>query len=201
MIAEELQTAANEAEESAVTAVDATLNAEEEAAWINLTQDISRCKFGDVIGDICHKLGIKKSQVAAVKCSLPCESLSPADASNMSRDFHHRDHTNPTKPPRSLESCKTPEALAKRNKAILVDRICKSILASFLQDKKDGYKYGMTIENPVGSLRRQPYMQGEVVESALRRTTVDYCAYGKPYRKSTDFWTSYDWTPNGSTGN
>jgi len=140
MTAEELQSAADEAEESVAAAVDATLNAEEEATWINLIQDISRCKFGDVIGDICQKLGIKKSQVAAVKCSLPCESLSPADASNMSRDFHHRDHTNPTKPPRSLESCKTPEALAKRNKAILVDRMCKSILASFLQDKKDGYK-------------------------------------------------------------
>ena len=79
--------------------------------------------------------------------------------------------------------------------------MCKSILASFLQDKKDSYKYGMTIENPVESLRRRPYMQGEVVESALRRTTVDYCAYGKSYRKSTEFWTSHDWTPKGSTGN
>ena len=95
MTAKELQAAANEAEESAATAIDATLNAEEEAAWINLIQDISRCKFGDVIGDTCQKLGIKRSQVAAVKCSLPCESLSPADASNMSRDFHHRDHTCP----------------------------------------------------------------------------------------------------------
>ena len=44
-------------------------------------------------------------------------------------------------------------------------------------------------------------MQGEVIETALRRTTVDYCAYGKPYKKSTDFWTSYDWVPKGSTGN
>ena len=95
MTAEELQAAANKAEDSAATAIDATLNAEEEVAWINLIQDISRCKFGDVIRDICQKLGIKNSQVAAVKCSLPCESLSPADASNMSRDFHHRDHTCP----------------------------------------------------------------------------------------------------------
>ena len=133
-----------------------------------------------------------------IKCSLPCESLSPADASNMSRVFHHHDHTNPTKPPCSLESCKTPEALAKRNKAILVGRMCKSILASFLQGKKDGYKYGMTI----GSLgKTTTYMQGEMFESVLRRTAVDYCVYEKPYRKSTDFWTSYNWTPKGPTGN
>jgi hypothetical protein len=39
------------------------------------------------------------------------------------------------------------------------------------------------------------------VETALQRTTVDYCAYDKPYRKMTDLWTSFDWNPSGNTGN
>jgi hypothetical protein len=39
------------------------------------------------------------------------------------------------------------------------------------------------------------------MEKAIKRTTIDYCASGKQYRKSTDIWTSFDWTPNGSTGN
>ena len=32
------------------------------------------------------------------------------------------------------------------------------------------------------------------------RVTCDYCAYGAPYRKTTDFWTSLDaWVPCGVT--
>ena len=34
-----------------------------------------------------------------------------------------------------------------------------------------------------------------------RRVTVDYCAYGAPYKKPTDVWTDLrDWVPLGSTG-
>ena len=44
-------------------------------------------------------------------------------------------------------------------------------------------------------------MRGEQIEKMLTRMTVDYCAYGKPYRKATDLWTSFEWMPKGSTGN
>jgi hypothetical protein len=57
------------------------------------------------------------------------------------------------------------------------------------------------MENPVGSLRHRPYMNGELVTEVLTRTTVDYCAFDKPYKKPTDLWTTFDYKPEGNTSN
>lgn len=46
------------------------------------------------------------------------------------------------------------------------------------------------IENPVGKLRKMPFMQ------CLPRKTVTYCQYGEPNRKPTDLWTNiHHWNP------
>ena len=173
----------------------------EAEAEVNLIHDVSTSAWTMLVQEVCSMAGIMTHQVGAVGSGLPCESYSHADASNISRGNHHRDHSDPTKPPRSLESCRTPADHAKRCKAICDDDMCKNILASFFADRKRGLHYELIMENPVGSLRQRPFMRGEQMEKAINRTTVDYCAYGKQYRKSTDIWTSFDWTPNGSTGN
>jgi hypothetical protein len=54
------------------------------------------------------------------------------------------------------------------------------------------------IENPVGLLRKMPFMQSH------KRVTVDYCQYGSRARKPTDIFTNIEgWTPkrchNGAT--
>ena len=49
-----------------------------------------------------------------------------------------------------------------------------------------------TIENPqTGLLKDQPMMQG------IRYNDIDYCKYGKPYRKRTRFWNNFSekWSP------
>ena len=76
----------------------------------------------------------------------------------------------------------------------------KNMFQSFFKDKSEGYDYKMIAENPVGSLRKRPYMLGERMEKEFTRTTVDYCAFGKPYRKLTDLWTTLDRILDGCTG-
>ena len=38
---------------------------------------------------------------------------------------------------------------------------------SFFKDKSEGYSYKMIIENPVGSLRKRPYMLGERMQNKI----------------------------------
>jgi hypothetical protein len=156
---------------------------------------------GMMIKTICDQLGIERDQVRCVVASPPCETFSPADASNISRGNNYRDHSDPDKPPRGVKSCHDPEDVIKRNKAVRHDQLVKNLVQSAIADRKRGYDYELVIENPVGSLRQRPFMRGEAVESLLERRQVDYCAYGKPYRKPTDFWSSFAWTPQGQTGN
>jgi hypothetical protein len=146
--------------------------------------------------------GVDIHKVVEVKTSPPCETFSLADASNITRSNYYRDHSDPNKPPRSLASCKTAADIAKRKKAIGHGLLLKDLVGSAIQDRKKGLKYELLIENPVGSLRQRPFMRGEELEEMLVRRTVNYCAYGKPYCKQTDFWTTLDsWVPTGRTGN
>ena len=53
------------------------------------------------------------------------------------------------------------------------------------------------IENPMGNLRCRPYMQSLTLQHTL--FTIDYCAYGGPYKKPTNLWSNINWRPRGST--
>ena len=77
----------------------------------------------------------------------------------------------------------------------------RNMVRSQANDRRLGWTYDMVIETPVGSLRQRPYMRGEKFEDTFNRTTVDYCSYGKPYGKSTDLWSTFDFKPQGLTGN
>lgn len=84
-----------------------------------------------MIQHICEQSGYAIERVRAVVSSPPCESFSLADASNISRDNHYREHGDPTKPPRLLESCKTERAMEKRKKAIKDDNMIRNLLESY----------------------------------------------------------------------
>ena len=144
-----------------------------------LSQHGRYTKFEKVILDVCEfeLSGISRSQIVAVVVGLPCESYSHADASNISRGNHHRDHSGLNKPRRNLESCTTRSHMDKRCKAMRDDAMCKNILASYFEDCKLGNDYELIMENPVGTLRHRPFMRGEQIESKVRRKTVDYCSY------------------------
>ena len=151
---------------------------------------------------ICKLAEISMEECASFVCSPPCETFSLADASNLSRNNHTRDHSDHTKPPRSAESCRTQLDWSRRRKALNHDNLVRRIVHSFLNDRKEGWDYELFIENPVGSLRQRPYMRGESFEGLTDRKTVNYCAYGFDYSKATDIWTSLKtWEPTGRTGN
>jgi len=150
---------------------------------------------------ICKIAGLECKDVRAMLASPPCETFSTADASNISRDHFHRDHSNPDKPPRTMESCRNRQAVLKRERAIAHDLLVKQIVRSFVRDSSGGAKYDLMMENPLGSLRQRPYMRGVAIEEHLTRRTVNYCAFGEEYSKATDLWTSFEWDPIGTTGN
>ena len=78
---------------------------------------------------------------------------------------------------------------------------CESIKITFTDGLVTQFLLEWSCNDPVGALRRRPYMRGEQVETALQCTRVDYRAYDKPYGKMTDLCTSFDWSPSGNTGN
>jgi len=170
-------------------------------ADMNLIQDISELPKGGMIQGICDKLGIDIRRVRCVCASPPCETLSHADASNISRGHYYRDHSDATKPPRTLNSCINQADFDKRNKAMKDDKMIQNLIESMCKDRSQGVNYDVIIENPLGSLRHRPYMHQEGIVEIMTRTTVDYCAFGKPYKKPTDLWSSFGYMPGGNTGN
>ena len=137
---------------------------------------------------MCRKVGISVAQVAAVIVGLPCGSYNHANAPNISRGNNYRDHSLADKPPRSKLSCKTQADRGKKNKAIRDDNMCKNILASYFRGKSAGHEYQLIVGDPVGALRKRPFMRGEQFEAVIQRNPVDYCAYHKKYREQTYIW-------------
>ena len=151
---------------------------------------------------ICQQAGIGREECAAFVASPTCETFTLADAPNLSRNRHTRDLSDPTKPPRTVGSCKTPRDWERRRKALNHDNLVRSLIKSFVDDRKAGFQYKLFIENPLASLRQRPFMRGEEFEQLTVRRTVNYCAYGFAYSKATDIWTSLrSWLPVGETGN
>ena len=85
--------------------------------------------------------------------------------------------------------------------AAIADKDTLSTIESMCVDRSRKVKYDVIIENPLGSLRHRPYMHQEGIIDTMTRTTVDYCAFGKPYKKPTDLWNSFGYIPKGHTGN
>ena len=152
-----------------------------------------------LVARVCASVGIDPAHVLLVWASTPCETFSRADASNISRGFHHRDHQDPERPPKSDDLTDL-----KVLKAVEHDRFLPRLQMMVAADRQRGLSYNFMFENPRASLRCRPYMQlcawPRVVEVVHR--TVDLCAFGHVYKKGTDLWTSLtNWMPQGSTGN
>ena len=165
--------------------------------------DLSKAEWKGMIRHACKAADIDIAHLALVVASPPCETLSPCDASNVTRGNEHKDHKDPERPPRRLSSCKKPEDFEKRAKAIAHDKMVENLVLSLLHDMENGADYDALIENPVGSLRRRPYMNTAAVQSQFNRTPTDHCAFSEHIRsvpasqqtqkqaqpqKPTDYW-------------
>jgi len=147
---------------------------------------------------ICRTIGMDPAQVLLVWASTPCETFSRADASNITRGHHHRDHSNPERPPKS-DDCRDLKVLKAMEHDYFLPRLQMMVAA----DRQRGLSYNFLFENPRASLRCRPYMQicawPRIVQ--VVRRTVDLCAFGHVYKKGTDLWTSLtSWRPTGTTG-
>jgi hypothetical protein len=163
--------------------------------------DIAQSK--DVLQEVCDRAGISVSTVAAVLLSPPCETFSVADATNQTRGNHYREHSETgLRPPRALSSCHSANDFAKRETAIKHDVMVQGLVESLTQRKSTGEEFEIVMENPVGSLRKRDYMQTAEWQGLVSEHSVTYCAYGLPYRKATNIWTTMkSWKPKGTTGN
>ena len=133
--------------------------------------------------------------------SPPCDTFSPAVASNIGRGpghgFNTRDFADPERGPCCADpTCKYAaqarlhdEFLPFLQKVVATRRSC------------DG-EWDFVFENPRGSLRHRPYMQfsewPEVGQLSLY--LVDLCPFGAQCLKPTDLWSSLPTKPCGSTG-
>jgi hypothetical protein len=155
----------------------------------------------DAMGVVCNRAGIHSKEVAAVLLSPPCETYTVTDATNQTRGNHYRNHQDESRPPRSLESCNSAEDYAKRETALKHDRMVQNLLRSLATRKQRGEEFEIIMENPVGSMAKQEWVNNESWSTCTVQRKVNYCAYGKPYRKATHIWTTLkDWQPKGNTG-
>ena len=122
--------------------------------------DLSRCAANKMLAEICKAAGINIEEVAAVFAGPPCETYSPADACNISRGNEYRNHADVNKGPREWSTVHCEADKLKRERAILHDNMIKNLIQSIVEERKHN-DFEIVLENPVGSLRKRPFMQTE----------------------------------------
>ena len=65
----------------------------------------------------------------------------------------------------------------KRQRAVLHDKMIENLLQSICAEREE-HDFEVAIENPVGSLRKRPFMQEAKWDRMVDMRTIDYCAYG-----------------------
>ena len=167
---------------------------EEGQPWATtVTLDLSSVDPVHMTQDICRMAGITRSHVAAQFAFVPCETYSVAGYSNSTRGSFYREHSHPDKPPRQ-------DPCPKRDKAVLHDRLVDNVLSAWLVDREQGYNYRMFMENPRGMLQYRPFVVAKAAALGLYKRLICYCAFGHPFMKPTNVWTSSSWKPTGNTG-
>ena len=142
---------------------------------------------------------IDPKRVLFVWGSPPCTTMSRADASNISRDNHFRDHSNAERPPKSWDISDPKVRTAVEHDPI---RFLPALMQMVTADRLRGLHYNFMFENPKASLRHRPYMHLSAWPRVLDvvRQTVDLCAFGHYYKKGANLWTSLtSWRPQGLT--
>ena len=152
-----------------------------------------------------EQTGLEKEEfcLAMVWMSPCCNTFTPVDARNkhmlVKSKLHpdgiymncgYRDHTQEDKPP--LQGKKT-----KHGKMAREADACIMSLIRFIHWAVAVHGAEWVMENPVGSLKAQWYMQEVDIQDANFQT-VDYCVWGHYYHKPTNLWTSLmGWKPSG----
>ena len=141
-------------------------------------------------------LGVQLVTVAMVWMSPPCRTFSNADASNRLKGWGYRDHRAWHRPPLQ-GACTKYGKIARQDDELVQWWMRVALLWSIASPGLAWF-----LENPAASLERRGYMVEFLELEEVLMQAVDYCAYGRPYRKSTRIWTNLrQWVPQGRTGN
>ena len=124
---------------------------------VRIIMDLSDEEVDGVLEAMCNAAGINREDVAAIFSSPPCETYSHADATNISRIFHHRQHDDPEEPPRIAKEGDIAQAIAKIEKARNHDRMIQRLTQQPMKFRKE-HGCEIVMENLVGSLAKRPFM-------------------------------------------
>jgi len=134
---------------------------------------------GEVIDKICEEAKIKKEDIVLVWASPPCSTFTRANWSNLSRGNNYRQKD-------SFEPVQGEKGRIAHQHDKMVYKI-KEILNKFQRT---------VLENPAMGLERMFYM----LEEEEKKTLIDLCAYGWPYKKPTNLWIKgFHFAPKGRT--
>lgn len=183
------------------------LEVNENRNHVRIQADLVKWGYQNIMNHVCTIADIKPEDILIVWASPPCETFSKADSGNFSKlavsqcKGHGCNYRNPYDPLKG--PCCNEENCKYRRKAVEHDQFLPMLKNMIAYDRMLGRNYQFVFENPVGCMRRRPYAQLSAwpSEVSVCHKTVDYCAYGHRYRKSTDLWTSLtNWQPHGTTG-
>jgi hypothetical protein len=174
---------------------------QEQHQHVYVRADVLKFTPEQLISEVCEAASKDTANVILLWASAPCDTFSPAVASNVGRGpghgFNSRDFSDPERGP-----CCDSKTCKYAQQARLHDKFLPLLQDAVAHARCMGLDFHFVFENPRGSLRRRPYMQlqrwPEVGSVSLR--TVDLCAFGLPRRKATDLWTSLPAPFVGSTG-
>lgn len=137
------------------------------------TQDIQP---GPLLQHICDVAGIQLCDVLLMWSSPPCESYSHCNHSLKPKRCEPRDEDGLPLQGERGDAARVHDQLVQNIK-IMQDKVQRSVM-----------------ENPAKGLARQSFMTSPTHK-------VDLCAFGWPYRKTTDLWVQgFTYQPTGSSG-
>ena len=141
-------------------------------------------------------LGAQLVTIQLIWLSPPCRTFTNVDASNRLLGFGYRDHKKAHRPPLQGEDTMYGK-IARQDDELMQHWMNTAALWSLACPGLVWF-----LENPMGSLERRPYMVRFCETQNVVRRDLDYCSYGRPYRKSTRIWTNArQWVPSGRSGN
>ena len=147
-------------------------------------------KVRDAVREWCGEVHV---EITYLWCSPDCATFTPLDSMNAPLGTGYRDHTQEHRPP-----LQGPETYYGQ-KARKADQMAKTVLKIISSWVKMHPRMKWVMENPVGSLARQKYV--EEWKEKYRREVVHYCSYEHHYHKPTHIWTNiWRWKLTGTTG-
>ena len=116
------------------------------------------CSIPELVAEVCKLAGKDPKDMVLMWGSPPCDTFSPAVASNIGRGPGHGYNTRDFKDPERGPCCENPNCKYAQQ-AKLHDTFLPLLQGAVAHGRAEGLDFHFAFENPRGSLRYRPYMQ------------------------------------------